>query len=202
MDIASLSDRLLLVDHHMLLGQVRMQAVAFTREGRSHLECVFRRIHSAAERCTRQRAFARVVVREVNRIVPMRRQQNPMPPEWRPRRQRIQKHRKWRTNRRACCVLRCHRTGSGARPSSHFHQGGGVAAGVPYSHHHGAGGSRQSAARGASALRVSQAASSTATGIAATHDGNQGLVDFDRDRSGATNMGMRSVCAVCGVDPR
>ncbi|KAG5182790.1 hypothetical protein JKP88DRAFT_245403 [Tribonema minus] len=35
---------------------------------------------------------------------------------------------------------------------------------------------------------------------AAANGGNQGLVVFNRDRSGGTNMGMRGVCAVCGVE--
>ncbi|KAG5179971.1 kinase-like domain-containing protein [Tribonema minus] len=70
-----------------------------------------------------------------------------------------------------------------------------------------------SAARGV-ARAFSQAATSTATGIvwsstlphrvcpiqATTHDGNQGLMVFNRECSGATNMGMRGVCTVCGVE--
>ncbi|KAG5182799.1 hypothetical protein JKP88DRAFT_318275 [Tribonema minus] len=35
---------------------------------------------------------------------------------------------------------------------------------------------------------------------AAANGGKQGLMVFNRNRSGGTNMGMRGVCAVCGVE--
>ncbi|KAG5175880.1 hypothetical protein JKP88DRAFT_283239 [Tribonema minus] len=158
-----------------------------------------------------QRAVARVA--EV--IAPMRRRR--MPPEWRPRRQRKQKHRKWRTNRRAgrrvvffgvaaqvaargrppiptkavvwqlacrtviimapeafttvCCPGCGQRTQPGGEQHGHTN-------------------------RVCNSTLLHRACLIQAAAL----DGNQGLVVFNCDRSGATNMGMRGVCAVCGVE--
>ncbi|KAG5181412.1 hypothetical protein JKP88DRAFT_321989 [Tribonema minus] len=162
----------------------------------------------------RQRAVARVA--EV--IAPIRRQR--MPPEWRPFRQRKQKHRKWRTNRRdrragrrvvffgvaarvaargrppiptkavvwqlACrtviimvpeafTTICCPGCGQRTQPGGEQHGHRNRVCNSPLPH-------------GVCPIQ------------AAANGGHQRLVVFNRDRSGGTNMGMRGVCAVCGVE--
>ncbi|KAG5180589.1 hypothetical protein JKP88DRAFT_349490 [Tribonema minus] len=159
---------------------------------------VFR--HSSVSARGRGLSVARVA--EV--ISPMRRQR--MPPEWRPIRQRKQKHRKWRTNRRdRCAGRRVVFLGVAARVAARGRPPIPTKAVV-----------WQLACRTVIIMVPEALTTICCAGCgqrtqpggeqhghrnrAAANGGNQGLVVFNRDRSGGTNMGMRGVCAVCGVE--
>ncbi|KAG5178028.1 hypothetical protein JKP88DRAFT_350433 [Tribonema minus] len=207
-----------LADEHTRTGDIEVltdHCTAYAEHGDAMYEELLHAVRKI-QRFSHFRAQQRAAARVAEVIAPMRRQR--MPPGWKPRRQRRQKHRKWRSNRRAgrrvvffgvaartpargrpsiptkavvwqlACrapvvmtpeahtTVCCPGCGERTRPggAEHGHRNRVCDSNLPHR-----------------ICPIQEAVHGV---------GVRGLVVFNRDRSGATNIGVRGVCAVSGVE--